>query len=478
MRRLCFLTLVAIAACDRAPEGPTPTLPLEDCHLRGSDRPARCGVLPRAEDPAHPEAGELAIRVVVVPASDAPRRNPLYLLAGGPGQAASEAFAPLLGRFEDLGRDRDIVLVDQRGTGSSAPLDCDAPRDRPLAERLSEEIDVALLRTCLAGYEHDPRNFITAIAMEDLDAVRDSLGHTKIDVIGGSYGTRAALVYARAHPDRVGHVVIDGVAPVDMALPSSFARDAESALVAAFRDCANQPGCAASFPDAEQAFRRWLAGLAAKPRVTVHDPRTGEPADIELRHELVAFGIRSALYAPALVAALPLALDRAQHGDLDPLIAQSLVFGEALEDQFSVGMFLSVVCAEDVPFIDPAVLADGERTMLGSRYVDVLRESCAVWPRAELPAGYREPVRLDIPTLVLSGALDPVTPPRWGAHALETLSAGHHVIVPGAGHGTLHYECIGGIVQAFLDDAGALDVACTESLVRPPFFVDFAGPPA
>ncbi|HWB81164.1 MAG TPA: alpha/beta hydrolase, partial [Nannocystaceae bacterium] len=232
------------------------------------------------------------------------------------------------------------------------------------------------------------------------------------------------------------------------------------------------------FPDAEAAFRKWLASLDAKPRATVHDPRTGEAATIELSRDLVTLGIRGVLYAPALVAALPLALDRAEHGELDPLIAQSLVLGDALEDQMSVGMFLSVVCAEDVPYMDPAVLADGESTMIGARYVDVLREACAVWPRAELPAGYREPVQLAIPTLVLSGAFDPVTPPRWGEHALETLPVGHHVIVPGAGHGTLHYECIGGIVQTFLDDAGVIDVACTESLVRPPFFVDFAGPPA
>src|SRR6185503_19761441 len=138
MRMRWVLTVLAIFGCEAAPACPTATIALSDCHLTGSDRAAQCGELSRPEDPTRPEAGEISLRIAVVPASDAPRRNPLYLLAGGPGQAATEAFAPLLGRFAELGRDRDLVLVDQRGTGASAPLDCEAPRDRPLVERLSE----------------------------------------------------------------------------------------------------------------------------------------------------------------------------------------------------------------------------------------------------------------------------------------------------------------------------------------------------
>ncbi|MBC8072262.1 MAG: alpha/beta fold hydrolase, partial [Deltaproteobacteria bacterium] len=452
---------------------------LEDCHIDGSERAARCGVLPRPEDPARVDGPQLAIRVVVIPASDVPRRNPLYLLAGGPGQAASEAFGPLLKRFAQLGRERDIVLVDQRGTGASSPLDCEAPPDGPLAERLREDNDLPLLRSCLAGYTVDPRNFITAIAMEDLDAVRESLGHATIDLLGGSYGTRAALVYARAHPERVGRIVIDGVAPVDMAMPSSFARDADDALAAVFRDCAAQPGCAAAFPDAEARFHRWHDDLRARPRkIDVEDPRTYEHVDIELTADMVALVLRNVLYVPALTAMLPLSLQRAGYGDMDSLIAQALVLGDAMGDSMSTGMFLSIVCAEDVPFIDEAMLTERSAdTTAGTKLVELFRESCSVWPRAELPAGYREPVQLDTPTLVLSGALDPVTPPRWGEHVLNGLSAGRHVIVPGAGHGTLTQGCVPELIQSFLDGADALEVGCVDAVQRPPFFLDFAGPP-
>jgi pimeloyl-ACP methyl ester carboxylesterase len=477
VRATCLAPVLALA-CEAAPVRPQPTLPLEACHLAGSDRPAQCGVLPRPEDPSRPDGRELSLRVVVVPASDVARHHPLYLLAGGPGQAASEAFAPLLGIFDELGRDRDIVLVDQRGTGASAPLDCEAPDDRTLAERLDEHNDLVLLRACLAGYDVDPRNFTTAIAMEDLDAVRQSLDHPVIDLLGGSYGTRAALVYARAHPDHVGRIVIDGVAPVDMAMPASFARDGEAALAGVFRDCAAAPACAGAFPDAAAAFRRWHAELRASPRkLLVEDPRKYEHVEIPLSADMVGFAVRNILYSPALSAMLPLALHRAEHGDPDALIASALVMGDAVGEAFSTGMFLAVVCAEDVPWIDDAKLREQGDTVLDTRMVELFRESCSVWPRAELPAGYREPVQLELPTLVLSGALDPVTPPRWGEHALAGLSAGRHVVVPGAGHGTLQYPCVAGLVQAFLDGADTLEVGCVEHTARPPFVVDFAGPP-
>ncbi len=472
--------LLLLAACEAIPAGAQPTIPLEDCHVEGSDRPARCGTVLRPEDPRRPDGPEISLRVVVLPASKLARKNPLYLLAGGPGQAASEAFAPLLDRFEAIGRDRDIVLVDQRGTGSSSPLDCEPPRDRPLAERLSEENDLELLKRCLAGYTVDPRNFTTAIAMDDLDAVREQLGHTRIDLLGGSYGTRAALVYARAYPDHVGRVVIDGVAPVDMALPLSFARDAEAALAAVFADCEAQPECKRAFPEAAGEFRRFLVPLRTSTRTAkIADPRTQESTELEVSANLIASAVRGILYSPALSAALPLALHRAEQGDFGALVAQSLVLADSMGDSMSVGMFLSVVCAEDVPFIDDAALArETADTMLGTRHVELFRESCSVWPRAELPAGYRDPVHIDTPTLVLSGALDPVTPPRWGEHALLGLSAGRHVVVPGAGHGTLAYECIGSAVQDFLDGADTLEVGCTDELQRPPFFIDYAGPPA
>lgn len=443
------------------------------CRLEGLDRPARCGTIERALDPAAPDGPHIAIHVARIPASKAARRNPLYFFAGGPGQGAIKAFAPLLAAFDELGRDRDIVLVDQRGTGASSPLQCSADPDAPLAERMSPEVDVELLRTCLAGYEVDPRFFTTEIAVDDLDAVREAMGDARIDVIGGSYGTRAAMVYTRAYPDRVGHMVLDGVAPVDMAMPSSFGVDGQAALTRTFEACAADADCGPRFVDVAARFDAYLDELGRAPRaMTLEDPRTGEIAPITVQRDTIAHAVRGLLYVPQLQALLPLTLDRAVAGDLGPLVAQGSALGGGMADTMAQGMFLTVVCAEDVPF----ATLPREPSFLGDAMLRVLQASCAQWPRATIDPHYRDPIVLQTPTLLLSGALDPVTPPRWAEHALEGLPNGHHVVFPAAGHGNLTSACGRDLIHAFLDDAD-LDEGCVASSVRPPFFIDLAGPP-
>lgn len=483
MRRVLAVVALVIACGARDSSIDVGTLPLEECLVDGSERPARCGVLSRPEDPAAPEGRSIALRVVVIPAKSGAKHAPLYFLAGGPGQGASEAFAPLLPLFEDLGEHRDFVLVDQRGTGSSNALDCD-DEDKPLAEKLESEVDLDELRACFTALQRgsDTTKYVTTIAMDDLDAVRDALGHARIDLHGGSYGTRAALVYARQYPERVGKLVIDGVAPVDMTLPISFARDAQAALDRTFADCEADPGCAASYPDARGKLLGWLSSLPVDATggktVAITHPRTGVAEQVVLTRALVGGAIRAVLYSPDLSAMLPHVLDQAEDGDVSPLVGLGLAIGDSGAESMSTGMFLSVVCSEDVPFLDEAVaVRETNETIVGAAVVEWFRDSCSVWSRADVPASYREPVHTDAPTLVLSGELDPVTPPRWGEHALEHLPNGRHVVVPGAGHGTTSVPCVRDIMAAFLDDL-ELDTSCLESLHRPPFFVDFAGPPA
>ncbi len=460
----------------------TGTLPLEECHLEGSARPARCGVLARPEDPGAPEGRSIALRVAVIPAKSGAKHAPLYFLAGGPGQGASEAFAPLLPMFEDLGEHRDFVFVDQRGTGSSNALDCD-DEDKSLAELLESEIDREELRECFDRISRnaDPTKYLTTLAMDDLDAVREALGHSRIDLYGGSYGTRAALVYARQYPERVGKLVIDGVAPVDMTMPISFARDAQAALDRTFADCAADSDCEASYPRAKEALATWLAALPVAGTdnlVTITHPRTGETEKVPLTRPVVGASVRGVLYSPDLARMLPHVLHRAERGDVSPLLGLSIAMNDAMQGSMSTGMFFSVVCSEDEPFIDDAAAArEAKDTVVGDTMVQVFRDACTVWGSTELPSGYREPVHSEAPVLVLSGELDPVTPPRWGEHALEHLPNGRHIVVPGHAHGTTSSSCVRDIMEAFLDDLEP-DTSCLESLRRPQFFVDFAGPPA
>lgn len=474
------LVALVLAACGPAPQPVgAASLPRTPCRLAGAEREAQCFELTRAVDPSDPSGASLTLHGAILPAREAPRHAPIYFLAGGPGQAATEAFAPLLPMFAELGKERDLVFVDQRGTGASAPIDCAQPADRSLAARLSAAQSRVETEACLAATTHDPRRFVTRIAADDLDAVRAALGHDRIALVGGSYGTRAAMVYARQHPDHVARVVLDGVAPVDMAMPVSFARDAEAALTQTFADCAAAPSCAAAFPEARAAFDAYLASLRTAPQsVTMIDPRTGAPSPLTVDAHTIALAVRGSLYSPELAALLPFVLARAEAGDPGPLLAQALVLGDAVGDSMSTGMFLSVVCAEDVPQLTPERIArETAGTFLGPRLAELFVEACAIWPRADVPTEDRAPIAIAAPTLVLSGALDPVTPPRWGEHVMPGLADGRHVIVPGAGHGTLSVGCVPELVRDFLDGLEP-DPTCVADHQRAPFFVDFAGPPA
>lgn len=449
---------------------------LEPCRLPGLNRAAHCGVLERPENPDAPAGPSIPLRIAVVPAVEPSDRPPLFMLAGGPGQAATEAWPGLLERLEAFTGERDVVLVDQRGTGASRPLDCRIPEG--LAEKLQLDYSAERVSACLEGIDAQTRYYTTPFAADDLDAVREALGYASIDLVGGSYGTRAALVYLRRHPEHVHAVVLDGVAPVDFAMPSSFATDAQRAFDLLVRDCDADPSCRAVFGDVSGTLDAVLDSVGDGQNLTVAHPRSGDAIEVELDRDTVAAAVRALLYQPQLAVLLPLALQRARSGSFSPLVAQATLFSESLQDDFSEGMFLSVVCAEDVPFIE-AEASGVSDTFLSDAVVKQLREACGSWPRGIVPEGYRAPIRSDVPVLLLSGELDPVTPPRWAEHVAGNLTDARTVVVPGTGHGTLYVGCVPELIDAFLDagDPSAIDPSCLEDLHRPPFFIDASGPP-
>jgi pimeloyl-ACP methyl ester carboxylesterase len=446
-------------------------------------RDARCGTLEVWEDRAAQSGRKIGLRVAVIPAIDRfPEPDPLFILAGGPGQAATEVGPLMLGALDRIHRERDIVLVDQRGTGSSNPLDCQPEDESPageLRELFRVDLPVDRLADCRAGYDADPALYTTPIAMDDLDEVRAWLGYERVNVWGGSYGTRAALVYLRRHPDHVRTVVLDGVAPVSMKLPLFMARDGQRALDRVFADCEADPACQQAHPRLGERLAELLEKLERTPaRVNLEHPRTGEPVSVEIQRDAVAGIMRGALYAPETAALVPTVIERAREGDFQPLAALALT--GALSDTMSIGMFLSVVCAEDIPQLEEG---EGARatagTFLGSAMLDSVVEACAQWPTGTVPDGYADPVSSDAPVLVLSGELDPATPPEWGERAAETLTNAEHVIVPGIAHGAWNRGCVPRLMAEFVaaGTAEGLDTSCTQRLHRPPFFVDFAGPP-
>ena len=440
---------------------------------------ALCGTVEVFEDRQAQAGRKIALKVVVLPAlSNDPQPDPLFILAGGPGMGAAENAAMFKRAFERIQINRDIVLVDQRGTGESNPLDCELPEGSLEDITRIEAYPVDEFRACLEGYDADASLYTTPIAMDDLDEVRSFLRYERINIYGGSYGTRAGLVYLRRHPESVRTVILDGVAPPDMKMPLSAPLDGQRALDLLLDDCEADAACKRRFPDLRAKVKGLLARLEKQPaRVRVQHPRTGEWAEVEFGRTLVANVLFSAFYSPLTTSLVPLLVERAEQNDFQAVLAMGFA-GEGLSDILSPGMFLSVICNEDVPLVtdeDRARMAS--ESFLGDMFEYRLKP-CAFWPHSEISDDYYEPVKSGLPVLILSGKLDPITPPRWGEHVAEHLTNARHLVVPGVGHGAMGQGCITRLVTQFLDEGTAanLDIGCIEQLRRPPFFVSTTGP--
>jgi pimeloyl-ACP methyl ester carboxylesterase len=454
-------------------------LPLEPCRLEGLGSEALCGTQRVFENRQSRQGRQLELRVAVVPALAAnPRPDPLFILVGGPGQAATEAGAPLAETLREVRNKRDIVLIDQRGTGHSHPLTCASDRAQPLAELFAPRPELEETRACHAALDADTTLYATPTAMDDLEDVRAALGYEHINLWGGSYGTRAALVYLRQHPERVRSVILDGSAPFALKLPLYVARDAQRALERLYADCAADADCQQAFPEARARFDALLDRLGGGGlEVHLDHPRTGLASSLWIERAGLASAVRNLLYVPQLAGLLPLAVDRALSGDFGAFIASADAFARGVS--VSTGMFMSIVCAEDVPRFDAGQVDELTRgTFLGGQWLGELRAECDAWPAARLPESYFEPVRSDVPTLLLSGELDPVTPPSWGELVAQGLSRSRHITVPGAGHGTTSLGCIPELEAKFIEslDPVGLDATCVERLQRPAFFTSLQGP--
>jgi pimeloyl-ACP methyl ester carboxylesterase len=440
--------------------------------------PAECGWLEVPENPAEPNGRLIKLRVARVPAQErSAEPDPLMFFAGGPGQAASEAWLIVASAFRKLNKTRDIVLLDQRGTGQSNPLKCP---QMDLEEALTvdwDELD-RTTRQCLDSLDGDPRFYTTSIAMRDYDQVREALGYETVNLFGVSYGTRAAQVYLRMFPDRVRTMVLDSVAPQTLALGTEHAEKLDQALLRVLAACENDPVCNQAYPGLVLSLGQLVEQLDVEPvEVTVDHPLTGQPFTFAFDRESFASSIRFLTYSAETQAMLPLLIhEAATTGSYGRIASQMLITASGLTESIAQGMELSVVCAEDFPlFPEPG---EDQDLLMGDSMIRASAIQCDIWPRGDVPDNFHEPVISDVPTLLLSGELDPVTPPEYAEQVKQGLSNSLHLVARGQGHSVSGRGCIGRVISDFIMAASldGLDSECLDELQASPWFMSLTGP--
>ncbi len=462
-------------------------LAMAPCRIEHPSRtvswPAECGSLRVPENPAQPQGRQVELFVARVPAiSRRKQADPLFLLAGGPGMGASSMYSGVAPAFARIGRDRDIVLVDQRGTGRSQALTCD------MADLDANEDDASrigpLTRACLESLQRkaDVRQYTTSIAVQDLDRVRAALGYERINLYGASYGTRVAQHYLRRYPQRVRSLILDGVVAPTTILGPEMALDAESSLNQVLTRCAADTACRSHFPDPAADYRQLRAQLTKSPvNLTVADPTSGELKPLSFGAPQLGAVLRLQIYSAQTAALLPVALHAAAtRGDYAALAGQFLLTSRNIEESLAYGMHNSVMCSEDVPLIDDTRVNRNalQGTFIGNAFLDGLRAICSVWPRGPMDADFHAPLKSAVPMLLMSGGADPVTPPAYAKEAAAQYSNARQLVIPGMGHGQLREPCMDRVMADFLRDLApaTLDTRCTAGLRSAPFFLTPNGP--
>jgi pimeloyl-ACP methyl ester carboxylesterase len=480
-----FFAAAALPAAAAAATGDDPDgagLALESCELVVPGTPlsvvGECGWLDVAENPEEPDGRHIKVRVARVPARGrVSEPDPLVFFAGGPGQAATETWPIVAHALRKVNESRDILLVDQRGTGQSNPLKC--PRvelEQALVSDWDQLADAT--RECLEGVEGDPRFYTTTIAMQDIDAARAALGYEKVNLFGGSYGTRAAQVYLRMFPDQVRTMVLDGVVPQTLALGSEHAQKLDQSIHHVLQSCESDPDCGDAFPKTSEKLARMVRQLEQSPvEVTVPHPTTGQPFTLTFDREVLASSLRFLSYSSDSQAMLPLLIsEAATEHRFDRLASQMLIAATGLQESIAQGMEMSIVCSEDYPWYPKD--ADLSRYLMGNVMIKSVEIQCGIWPAGPVPGNFHEPVESDVPTLLLSGELDPVTPPEYAEQVAAHLGKAMHLVAPGQGHIVTNRGCMGDLVSQFIIEGSFddLDTACISQMQYTPYFVSLTGP--
>ncbi len=450
---------------------------LKECRI-GSDKggkiKAECGHFSVAENRQNPSR-MIDLNIAIVRSKSTKKLNdPIIMLAGGPGQSAVESYPMASSAFRDILKTRDVVLVDQRGTGKSNPLKCEFDEETQLAILADINLIPAEIKKCVAKLDADTRYYTTTESIKDLEEVRKALKIEKWNLLGISYGTRKALTYMKLFPDSIRSVILDGVMPQQEAMPQSHEKNLVNALRLQFEQCKNQPACHEAFGDVEQQMWQLLEKVdTEKPKIRLQNFSTGEFEEMTLNKENVAIALRLFAYSANTMNLIPLMIAKANHGQPEVIASQSNMIGSLLSESMS-NVEMSILCAEDMPFYSEYTL--NENNLFGD-FIKNTKDNCAAWPHGTVDSSFKDPVISDLPVLLLSGELDPVTPPSFAELTMQTLSNSQHLIAKGQGHNVFPLGCMPDIITDFIQDPEQeLDIECMNDFDYTPFFINMMGP--
>ncbi|WP_423187949.1 alpha/beta fold hydrolase [Alishewanella sp. d11] len=485
---LPLLLSTSLLAADKvnAANSPINTLPakvqLTPCYATNLPERLLCGSLQQPLAKGTESAKEtISIHFAIIPAI-----KPLYpteavlAFAGGPGQSAFDAAAVFANALRYARESRDILLVDQRGTGKSGLLQC-AGMDLVTQFAFDESTEdmLALAKTdteaCQQQLQVDLSHYTTVAAASDFEAVRLALGYQKLHLYGGSYGTRMAQEYMRQYPDAVVTATLDGVVPFSQSF-GALGAASDASLDALYTYCEASTVCNQRYPAARQQLQQLSQQLLQAPiKTKVRHPRTFALIDLTLTHAKLLQAIRFALYSNSSRALLPYAIEQALNGEYSPLVG--LMLSQDIAQDLSIGVNFAVVCAEDVPFWTAASRAEFTKSPLGRTWMESAEASCAVWQASAVAADFIKPLQTATPVLLLSGGLDPVTPPSWAELAMAKMSNARHLIAPHATHIVASQSCAPKLISQFIEkqSASELDSGCLELELRKPFITNANG---
>jgi pimeloyl-ACP methyl ester carboxylesterase len=420
---------------------------------------AFCAAFDVPEDWDSPSGRHIQLRVAIVRSAAVHSDTDLVaFLDGGPGGAATEDYPQIAPALEAVLQRRDMLLVDQRGTGGSNALACPTSEAAGADSVTGEPQDNAsvqrLLQQCLVAVRSHaaPEHYTTTDAIRDLEAIRAALGAPQLDLLGISYGTRVAQQYAARYPHSVRSMVLDSVR------------------------CSADERCKQSFGDSYATLYRVRDRLRAQPQaLSLRDPSTFEPLHLNFSAADLATIVRINAYSPLTAALLPLTLHEADQGNYTPLAGQKKLITDDLGSHIDNGMELSVICAEDADLL--SARPEDAATLLGNDQIARIQAACAVWPRGYRPTQFHQPLASALPVLLLAGERDPVTPPAYAGQMLTTLPNARVLLAPGQGHGVIGAGCMPRLVVEFIQQLKprALDDRCLLQLGDVPAFIDFNG---